>query len=391
MTKKRVAFLLLSAALLVLLLTGALFGQATQRTNIYRYLSIFSEVLDLVRSSYVDQVSSDQLMDGAFSGVTDAVDEFSYYVPPQQMADYKSFIDVDDNGIGLVVTRRFGYAYVISAIPGSPAAKSGVERGDFIEKINGTPTPKMAVWQVRHALRTGQAVKLQMLRGGQSRRAELTLQPGTFHPIPLETKRYGDVAYIRIPYFEKGTASEFRQALLDVRESGTRKLIVDLRGNAGGDVEQAIAAADELLTGGLITAQAGRKVESKQWQADRDTAYDGEVQMLTDGSTATGAEVFAAAVRDNGRGKIVGANTYGKSVVQRFIPLASGGGVHLTVAHFTTPDLKPIKERGIKPDVTVDMTAQLLRDGESEGEKPKRDLILEKALAIYGEELKKAA
>ncbi len=129
MTKKKIAFLILSAALMVLLLSGALFGQGTQKSSVYRYLSIFSEVFDLVRSNYVEQVSSDQLMEGAFTGVTDAIDEFSYYVPPAQMAQYKNFVDVEDNGVGLVVTKRFGYAYVIATVPGSPADKAGIERG----------------------------------------------------------------------------------------------------------------------------------------------------------------------------------------------------------------------------------------------------------------------
>ncbi|MGZ7031324.1 MAG: S41 family peptidase, partial [Thermoanaerobaculia bacterium] len=123
MTKNKIVFLSFSVALLLSLLGGALFGQAAQKGNVYRYLSIFSEVFDLVRSNYVEQVTSDQLLDGAFSGVTDAVDEFSYYVPPSQMAAYKNFTDVEDNGIGAVVTKRFGYAYVIAAVPGSPAAK----------------------------------------------------------------------------------------------------------------------------------------------------------------------------------------------------------------------------------------------------------------------------
>ena len=209
MTTKRIAFLSLSGALLLLLLAGALFGQQSQRANVYRYLSVFSEVLDLVRSSYVDQVSSEQLMDGAFAGVTDAIDEFSYYVPPAQMGTYKSFVDVDDNGIGLVVTKRFGYAYVISAIPGSPAAKAEISRGDFIEKVDGAPTQKMAVWQVRQALRGDRPVKLQILRGGQTRREELTIRRADFHPLPLERRQYGEVAYIAIPYFEDGSAAEF--------------------------------------------------------------------------------------------------------------------------------------------------------------------------------------
>ncbi|HKO58341.1 MAG TPA: hypothetical protein VJ276_20925, partial [Thermoanaerobaculia bacterium] len=126
MSKRKIAFLSLSVFLLISLLGGALFGQATQKNNLYRYLSIFSEVYDLVRSNYVEQATPEQLMDGAFAGVTDAVDEFSYYVPPAQMAAYKHFTDDEDNGIGLVISKRFGYAYVLSAVPGSPAAKAGI-------------------------------------------------------------------------------------------------------------------------------------------------------------------------------------------------------------------------------------------------------------------------
>jgi len=149
MSKKKVFFFAVSVAVIFLLIGGALFGQATQRNNVFRYLSIFSEVFDLVRNNYVEPVSSDQLMDGAFNGVTDAIDEFSYYVPPDEMQAYHAYNESDDNGIGLVVTKRFGYAYVISAVPGSPAAKAGIERGDFIEKVDGKPTQKLAIWQTR--------------------------------------------------------------------------------------------------------------------------------------------------------------------------------------------------------------------------------------------------
>ncbi len=393
MTMKKIAFLSLSVALVILLIAGALFGQSTQKSSLYRYLSTFSEVFDLVRNNYVDQVSSEQLMDGAFSGVTDAIDEFSYYVPPAQMPAYKSFVDAEDNGVGLIVTKRFGYGYVISAIPGSPAAKAGIERGDFIERVDGVATQKMAVWQLRNAIRPNRPVKLQVLRGGQTRRDEFTIQPASYHPVPVTVEQFGDVAYIKLPYFEKGMAAEFRSALETARKKGSRKLIVDVRGNAGGDVEEAIAAADELLTSGMITALEGRRIEEKRWSADRATAYDGEVQILTDSSTASGAEIFAAAMRDNKRGKLVGVTTFGKSIVQRFIPLPSGGGVQMTIAHYTTPDLKPIKEMGVRPDVIVDLSAQTLRDPDGSAPKKKDDLILLKALSLFGEgvELKKAA
>ncbi|MEO8383542.1 MAG: S41 family peptidase [Acidobacteriota bacterium] len=385
MTRKRILFLSLSVALMVTLLAGAMFGQSTQKANVYRYLSIFSEVFELVRSNYVEPVASDALMEGAFSGVTDAIDEFSYYVAPGQMNAYKGFSDVEDNKLGLIVTKRFGYAYVIAPVAGSPAEKAGVGRGDFIEAIDGQSTQKMAVWQVRNALQKERPVKLQILHGGETKRSEITVDRASFHPVAPTSETISGIAYIKIPYFEENTAAQFRTALEDARKRNVRKLIVDLRGNAGGSVDQAIMAVDDLLSGGLITALEGRKFESKRWQADRATAYDGEVQVLTDLSTAAGAEVFAAAIRGNNRGKVVGITTYGKAIAQRFIALPSGGGVQMTVAHYTTPDLKAITETGIKPDVSVDLSAQAIQDPEAKGKKAdEEDLILEKALELYG-------
>jgi carboxyl-terminal processing protease len=394
MSKRKIAFLSLSVFLMIFLLGGALFGQATQKNNLYRYLSIFSEVYDLVRSNYVEQATPEQLMDGAFAGVTDAVDEFSYYVPPAQMAAYKHFEDDEDNGIGLVLSKRFGYAYVLSAVPGSPAAKAGIERGDFIEKVDGKTAQKMAIWEVRNALHSGKQLKLHVIRGGQTKREDFTLQQASFHPLNITTETVRGVAVIKIPYFEKDTAAQFHEALEKVRKSGNRRLIVDLRGNAGGDVEQAIAAADDVLSSGLITSVDGRKVEQRRWQADRNTAYDGDLQVLTDNSTAAGAEVFAAAIHGNQRGKLVGVPTYGKAIVQMFIGLPSGGGVQMTVGHYTTPDLKPIKEQGIRPDVLVDLSANAAPEpGSKEAGKkqPQTDAIMEKALSLFTEPQQAAA
>ena len=399
MTKKRAFFFAVSVAVVFSLIGGALFGQATQRNNVFRYLSIFTEVFDLVRNNYVEAVSSDQLMDGAFSGVTDAIDEFSYYVPPSQMSAYRTDTEPDDNGIGLVVTKRFGYAYVIAATPGSPSAKAGIERGDFIEKVDGKPTQKLAIWQVRNLLHSNKPVQLQVLRGGQTKRDEFTIQQTAYHPLALTTQQFGSIAYVKIPYFEKGTAEQLKTALDNVRKSGTRKLIVDVRENAGGDVDEAIASADELLTSGMITSVEGRHTDTKRWQADRATDYDGDVEVLTDNSTASGAEIFAAAIHGNGRGKVVGVNTYGKAVVQKFIQLPSGGGVFMTIGHYTAPDNKPIKEGGVKPDVVVDLTVQALRDrdlrkGATTAPKPEDDLILKRALELYTtpqQAMKKAA
>lgn len=392
MSKKRIAFLTLSFALMASLIGGALFGQATQKGNnssIYRYLSTFSEVFDLVRSNYVDEVPSNQLLEGAFSGVTDAIDEFSYYVPPQQMAAFKQFVDVEDNSVGLVITKRFGYAFVVSAIPGSPAAAAGIERGDFIESIDGQSLQKLAQWQVRSTLANAakRPFKMQIIRGGQTKREVVTVQPAVFHPLNLGVKEYDTVAVVTLPFFDKGSSARFSDVLADLRKRGTKKLIVDVRGNAGGDVDEAVRAADLLLSGGTITSLHGRKLDAKRWDADKATSFDGDVLVLTDVSTAAAGEIFAAAIQGNNRGKAVGVTTFGKSIYQRFVPLASGGGVQMTVGHYTTPDLKPIKELGVKPEVVVDLTADQLPDVDGHPVKNTDDSILRKALSMFGQTL----
>ncbi len=242
----------------------------------------------------------------------------------------------------------------------------------------------MQVWQIRNALRNNGPVKLQILHGGETKRSEIAVSPAEFHPLKVSNETISGVAYVKIPYFEKGSAAEFRAALDDVRKRNIRKLIVDVRGNAGGVVEEAITAADDLLTSGVITALEGRTVEAKKWQADRETAFDGEVEVLTDMSTAAGGEIFAGAIRGNNRGKVIGVTTYGKAIVQKFIPLSSGGGVQMTVAHYTTPDLKAITETGVKPDVVVDLSTQALDDPEKKDKADEVDLILERALRLFG-------
>lgn len=386
MSKRKVLFLTLSVTLMLTLVAAGLFGQAVQKENLYRFLSIFTEVFSLARNNYVEDVRPDQLVDGAFSGVTDAIDEFSYYVAPAQMRDHGNFRD-DDNtpgSAGIVVTKRFGYAYVIAPVAGSAAEEAGVEAGDFIERIDNIPTQRMAVWEVRKALQgqEGSKLELSLLRGGMSERETVTITRRDFKTGPLKVEHYGDTAYVKIPTFRPGTARQLRDSLSPLRGS---ELIVDVRGNAAGSVDEAILAADELLDSGMITSLSGRRVEARQWKADGSRAFSGDVLVLTDASTAGPGEVFAAALTGNKRGRTVGIATYGRAIQQRFVPLPSGGGLQITIGHYTTPDLRPIKEQGVRPDVPVDLAALAVR--EEDGKKPEEDLILNRALRLFGEVL----
>lgn len=393
MSKRKIVFLSVSVSLMLTLLAAGLFGQATQRDNLFRFLAIFTEVFSLARNNYVEPVESEKLVDGAFAGVTDAIDEFSYYVAPAQMRDYELYREERSNPdrVGLIVTKRFGYGFVITPVAGSPADQAGIEAGDFIERIGELSTQRMAIWELEKALRgpEGSKVKLAILRGGMSKRDEITLTRRSFSASSLRTQSYGSVAYVKIPHFHPGTAESFRKTLNELQNNRREKLILDIRENASGSIEEAVAAADELLSRGVITSLTGRQADSKRWDADNARAYGGDILVLTDASTAGPGEIFAAAIGGNGRGRLVGIATYGMAVHQRFVTLPSGGGLHITIAHYTNPELKPIKKQGVKPDVTVDLAPQAIRGPDDK--QPKEDLILERALRLFGETALKAA
>ncbi|HVT01777.1 MAG TPA: S41 family peptidase [Thermoanaerobaculia bacterium] len=386
MSGKKIVFLAISVALMLMMLAAGVFAQAVQKDNVYKYLSIFTEVFRIVRENYVEDVSTDKLVKGAFSGVTDAIDEFSYYVPPSQMPEYRKFTEDQPNPLGLVVTKRFGYAYVISATPASLARKAGVLPGDFIERINGAPTQQMAVWQMRQSLNAvdGKPLHLTVVRGGASKRDEFDIDPKKVEPSFATLEDIGGVAYVRIPDFRKGSSQHFQEALVSAAKSGRKKLVIDVRGNAaGGDIEEVAASADALLAAGTITSTSGRRVEKKTWSADRATVFDGDVIVVTDSSTAGSGEVFAAALVGNHRARSVGIPTYGRAVIQKLVPLASGGALYMTIGHYTTPEGKVIKDQGIRPETIVDLTPLALKDPNSK--EPPEDLILEKALSMFGE------
>jgi carboxyl-terminal processing protease len=394
MNRKRIVFLVVSITLMVTLLAGGVFGQAISKDNIYRHLSIFTEIFSLVRSSYVEEVDSDTLLAGAFDGLTEAIDEFSYYVPPAQMASYRDYTEPETTGLGLVVSRRFGYAFVIAPIEGSPADAAGVEAGDFIEQINGKPTQEMALWQIRSALHgeAGTKADLVILKGSMNKRETLTLTRREFAAPKASFRTMDGVGYIRLASFDGSTAADLTAALAKARDEGVRQLIVDVRENADGSIPAAIAAADLFLERGTIASLEGRRVEAKTWSADSRKAWNGELIVLADTSSASAAEVFAAAIRDNAAGRVVGTRTYGKAIEQKLVKLESGGSLMVTIADYETPKAVKIRGEGLRPDVTVDLTPLAIR-GDEEAPEAEPDLILEKALSMFksGETQKKAA
>lgn len=381
MNRKKLWFLAISVVLMSTVVAAGLFGQAAPSDQLYRYLSIFTEVMSLVQNHYVDEVEPQRLVEGAFSGVTEAIDEFSYYVEPEQMAEHAKYLADERSELGLTVSKRLGFAYIVAVVPGSPAAEAGLESGSFIERVNGELTSDMPIWRIRQELRGSddQPVRLVVVGAGMEERQSYDIVAAPLERQPLALEELDRVAVIRVPSFQEGTAEEFGTLLQQLEEKKVRKIVVDLRQNATGTIEESIAAADVLLSAGTITTIQGRRIQDRSWEADRDSLYTGDVIVLTDSSTASGAEIFAAAVQGNERAKIVGLPTYGRAIEQRFVELPTGGGLNVTVGQYIDPRGKVIRENGVRPDVTL--SAATLAFQRENGE-DSQDLILERALQM---------
>ena len=380
MRRGKTAFLTGSILLLSSILAAGLSGQATRGDNLYRNLSLFTEVVSLIERNYVDDVSENELIEGAFDGITDAIDEFSYYVPPEAVALHRESETDDVGGAGLVVSKRLGYAYVIAVVDGSPAKEAGIEPGDFIERINGALTTDLPVWKIRSALRwdDGETLDLLVVRSGLDERETFSIERKEFKSPGLRIEYHDDYALIRIPDFTEGTSESFAGALAELSEKNVEKVLIDLRSNASGSYDEAIETVDQLLAEGTIASLKGRRVEEKIWEADPAVAYEGDVVVLMDNSTAAGAEIFAAALSQNERGRTVGIPSYGRAIQQKFVLLPSGGGLNITIAHYAGPKGEPIAESGVKPDVAVNRAALALNEQNGNEE----DLILQRGLAI---------
>jgi carboxyl-terminal processing protease len=378
MRRGKSVFLIGSIALLSTILVAGLAGQGAKADNLYRNLSLFAEVMSLVNQSYVDPVVDAELIEGAFQGVTDAIDEYSYYIPPDAVALYEQSRPAEGEGVGLVVSKRLGYAYIIAVVEGSPAAEAGIRAGDFIERIDGELTTDMPVWRIDSGLRGRDPVELTIVRSALDERETIVLERGDFEPAPPSLRYEEGHAVVRIPHFGPGTARALAAILEDVREKGVDRLLIDVRGNAEGVIEDAIAAADALLASGVIATLEGRRVEKRVWEAGPEQSFDGEVVVLIDNSTAGGAEIFAAAISRNDRGRTVGIPTYGRAIEQKFVLLPSGGALNITIAHYMAPDGSSISLRGLRPDVQVNRAALML----SEQNGDPVDIILDRGRAL---------
>ena len=259
--RSRILFVIGSVAALVSL-RAVSNPSGSGRDPATRALSIFSDVFALTRQNYVEPTDSKALLNGAYDGMSDALDPFSYYVTASERAAYRAQEASGAVGPGIVLARRGGFPYVVAPLPGSPAQKAGVHAGDLLDIVDGKPVRNSSLWKVKAALEgpEGSHVEIILFRGGDEKRLTLSIPRARFEAPPLSTRWERDVAVVTIPSFTRTTAEDLRKTVEDANRRGIQRIVLDVRGAIGGDIADAAPAASLFTGKGLVARVVSRKV-----------------------------------------------------------------------------------------------------------------------------------
>ena len=377
--KTRLSVLFISTPVLAFVLVGGLMGKAASGDEAYQHLRVFEEVVSLVMSSYVEPVKVDRVMEGAMRGLADGLDPDSAMLSPKQVRALEAGEKLPEADVGIELTRQY-YLRVISARDGSPAAKAGLQTGDYVRAIDGTPTRDMSVFEGSRLMRgqPGSKLVLTVIRGNAAEPHELTLLRETPAIAPVTSRMIGaDLGYLRIASFRQDVSADLKKHIGDLAKSGARSFILDIRHTAEGPLENGIAAARLFVKSGTLVEESGRDTKSarKITAQAGDGSVDAPVWLLVTTGTAGAAELFAAALDGNKRADLVGEHTLGRAGVQKLVKLPENRGLWLTYARYLTPDGKPIHGKGLEPKVQVDDP-----DVEFGAPRPTEDPILDAAV-----------
>jgi len=358
-TKIKVAILLPSAAVLVFMAAGGMDGvRASSNDGAYRQLQVYSEVLSRVRSDYVEDPNIPLVTDGALHGLLESLDANSSYLTAAEYKDYQSHQGEARADIGAALSKRFGYAAVISVIPGGPAEKAGLQDTDILEAVDGKSTREMSLAELRNLVagQPGSNVTVAVVRAGRAEPEKLTITRDVVKIPPVSEKMMAnDVGVIRVDALTKGKAQELAGKIKAAQRDGAKKLILDLRNCAEGEESEGIATANLFLNHGVIAYLQGQKYPREAYNADPSKAITSlPVVVLVNKGTAGAAEIVASAILENSRGDVVGDKTFGEGSVQKVIPLPEGeGALILSVAKYYSPSGKAIQDVAVTPNVLV--------------------------------------
>jgi carboxyl-terminal processing protease len=391
---KRSVFGISVALVVIVFLGGFITGgvrAGSQSDGAYRQMGVYEEVLHRVQNDYVTEPNIGNVTNGALHGLLESLDANSSYLSPVEYAAYKSHLNDGSAQVGLNVSRRYGYATVISVMPGSPADKQQISDGDIIEAIGGQSTRELSLAAVREMLqgKPGTEVTFSVVRPGKAEPQKISLTRTQIEAPPLAEQQYENstILYLKPVTLTRERVAEIETRLKAMQKNGNKKVLLDLRDVATGDSAQAIALANAFLQSGTIASIEGQKYPKQTFTAEPAKFITGApLVVLVNHGTAGPAELVAAAILDNKRGDLVGDRSFGDGTLQKTIELPDGAAVILSIAKYEGPLGKAIQEQAVTPNIVVtESIDQYLAEEDSDNLKPE-----EKAAPRTDDQLNKA-
>ncbi len=328
----------------------------------YRQLNLFGDVFERVRSQYVEPMTDEDLVENAVEGLLSSLDPHSSYLDDDDFKDMQVQTRGEFGGLGIEVTMENGFVKVVSPIDETPAAKAGVQAGDYITHLDGEQVLGLSLSEAVDKMRgkVGEPILITVVREGAEETLEIEIIRDVIKIQSVKSRiEQDDIGYIRVTTFNQNTMPGVEKAFADIKKEGGDKIIgyvVDLRNNPGGLLDQAIKVSDAFLDKGEIVSTRGRnESDTKRDNATKGDLADGKpIIALVNGGSASASEIVAGALQDHRRAIILGTQTFGKGSVQTVIPLPGHGAMRLTTARYYTPSGRSIQAEGIKPDIIVE-------------------------------------
>jgi carboxyl-terminal processing protease len=335
-------------------------GPQAGSSDTFRQLKLFGDVFERVRAEYVEEITDEQLIEAAINGMLTSLDPHSGYLDAKKYRDMQVQTKGEFGGLGIEVTMEDGLVKVVSPIDDTPAYRAGIQAGDVITHINSEPVLGMSLAEAVERMRgpVDTSIALTLRRPGEDEPIDVSMARAVITISPVRWRAEEDIGYIRVTTFNEQTESKVREALdgLDT-ELGERMkgVVLDLRNNPGGLLEQAVQVADVFLDRGEIVSTRGRRPDSIQRFNSRqgDLLEGRPMVVLINGGSASASEIVAGALQDHDRAIVMGTPSFGKGSVQTIMPLPGHGAIRLTTARYFTPAGTSIQAKGITPNIEV--------------------------------------
>ncbi|MDA8746837.1 S41 family peptidase [Litoreibacter sp.] len=343
--------------------TGPLLAQdSAKKSSVYEQLDLFGDIFERIRAQYVEEVEESELIEAAINGMLTSLDPHSSYLSANDFEDMRTQTSGEFGGLGIEVTQEEGYVKVVTPMDDTPADKAGMESGDFITGVDGKSIIGFSLEEAVELMRgpVGSEIILTVVREGTDEPFDVSIIRDTIKLTAVRARTEGDSVVLRISTFNRQTYPNLESGLKKQMEElggpdNVNGIVLDLRNNPGGLLNQAIAVSDAFLNQGEIVSTRGRNPrDSERYNAqDGDLSGGKPIVVLINGGSASASEIVAGALKDHGRAVVIGEKSFGKGSVQTVVPVRGDGAMRLTTSRYYTPSGRSIQALGVAPDIIV--------------------------------------